>query len=221
MIHRSPNWESEISFQEVLPGFYVSEADISEVMLSEVRETIETANDERAIQKVLEKHPEILAQHLGGGHGRWVIPQMRLGAEYIPDFIIGERNSGGFFWHLVELESPRARLFIQNGDPSLELRHAIRQVHDWRAWLTQNQNYASRPISENGLGLVEIHNRTHGIILIGRRTEVRTDNNPRRRQMELDNHVTIMSYDRLLEWAQERCDHWTRWRESIQKLVRN
>jgi hypothetical protein len=35
------------------------------------------------MQSYLSAHPELLIQHLGGGHGRWVIPQKRLGAEYL------------------------------------------------------------------------------------------------------------------------------------------
>jgi Domain of unknown function (DUF4263) len=94
-----------------------------------LRQCLQTATVEREVQSVLEEYPILLARALGGGHGRWVIPQKRLGAECVPDFIIGARSSLGYEWTLVELESPRGRMFKRNGDPSKELSHAIRQIY--------------------------------------------------------------------------------------------
>jgi hypothetical protein len=51
-------------------------------------------------RSVLEEHPVLLVRALGGGQGRWVIPQKALGAEYEPDFIIGEKSSLGYEWTL-------------------------------------------------------------------------------------------------------------------------
>jgi hypothetical protein len=48
------------------------------------------------LQRHLATNPLLLVQHLGGGGGRWMLSQKRLGSEYVPDFVIGERSSGGF-----------------------------------------------------------------------------------------------------------------------------
>jgi hypothetical protein len=121
-----------------------------------LRNCLQTATTEAAVQSILEEHPVLLARALGGGHGRWVIPQRRLGAEHVPDFIIGEKSSLGYEWTLVELESPSQRMFKRNGDPTQALSHAIRQILDWRSWLTVNLNYARRSRDSNGLGLDDI-----------------------------------------------------------------
>jgi hypothetical protein len=42
-----------------------------------LRAATDRATVERDMQKYLEQQPEMLIQHLGGGHGRWVIPQTR------------------------------------------------------------------------------------------------------------------------------------------------
>ena len=83
-----------------------------------LRQCLQTATVEREVQSVLEDYPILLARALGGGHGRWVIPQKRLGGECVPDFIIGAKSSLGYEWTLIELESPRGRMFKRNGDPS-------------------------------------------------------------------------------------------------------
>lgn len=154
---------------------------------------------ERDLQRVIEQYPELLIQHLGGGHGRWVIPQKKLGADYVPDFLIAERLSFGFRWQAVELESPRNRMFTKRGDPSQHLVHAIRQIQDWRVWLKHNADYASRSRNRDGLGLFEINPNLPGLILIGRRDEVNPDTHNRRRQMMEENLIDIHTYDFLLE----------------------
>lgn len=202
-----------------LPEFRVSESQINQSMIDQLAQAIEPGCTESSAQKILEKFPYILAQYLGGGHGRWVIPQKRLGSEFVTDFLIGERNSGGYLWHAVELESPQVPLFTKKGDPSQHLTHAYRQITDWRNWLVHNQNYAARPRSQNGLGLSEIRSDLHGMIIIGRRSNYDSLNNPRRRQFSADWRTEIMTYDRLLEWAQTRADHWSQWHRSFAGLL--
>ena len=165
------------------------------------------ADDERPVQKYLEAQPTMLVQPLGGGHGRWVMPQKRLGSEYVPDFMLGEKSSIGFEWTAVELESPRAQLFNKSdGNPSRQLNHAIRQIQDWRSWLTSNQNYADRPISDNGLGLRNVNGRVPGLILIGRRGTHLRETNARRRQYQEDLNIEIRTYDWLIERARPRAE---------------
>lgn len=161
-----------------------------------LRNCLRTATTEPAVQSVLEEHRVLLARALGGGHGRWVIPQKALGAEHVPDFILGERSSLGYEWTLVELESPRRRMFNRNGDPSKALNHAIRQIVDWRSWLTINLDYARRSRNANGLGLYDIDPDPPGLILLGRR-EPGESSRARRRQYARELNIRIHSIDWL------------------------
>lgn len=168
--------------------------------------TLESAHDERPLQRIFETHPLFLIQHLVGGHGRWCIPQKRLGAEYVPDFVIGTSHSEGHEWYAVELESPKARLFTKNGDPSRTLNHALRQIRDWRAWLTNNIDYARRSPVNNGLGLTDIDGEVKATILIGRRSTTEAYDRTRRRQLCKDHKVEIHTYDWLIEECVRRCE---------------
>jgi hypothetical protein len=56
-----------------------------------LRNCLQTATTEPAVQLVLEEHPVLLARALGGGHGRWVIPQKALGAEHGPISLLARR----------------------------------------------------------------------------------------------------------------------------------
>ncbi len=126
------------------------------VLQSEVEEYLDLlkhAKSERPMQAFFYLHRHFLVEHLRGGHGRWAISQLRLGSQHVTDFMIGASHSLGADWIAVELESPRASIFTKAGNPTATLTHAIRQITDWRAWLTSNLSYATRPVAEGGLGL--------------------------------------------------------------------
>ncbi|NOZ09843.1 MAG: DUF4263 domain-containing protein [Gammaproteobacteria bacterium] len=184
--------------KDPLRDFFIWWDEINEKDVEALTLNIENAKCEEEIQQFLQNNPKYLIQHLGGGHGRWVLPKKKLGAEYITDFVIGERHSFGFDWQAVELESPKRKMFNKNGDPNQYLNHAIRQIQDWRAWLNRNQNYACRSRDENGLGLTDVTPNIAGLIIIGRRKDIDSKTNDRRRQMVQDLNIEIHSYDFLV-----------------------
>ena len=205
------NFKKVQSAEEIIAGdplgeFFVWWDNISFEDISKLEECLKRAINENDIQRFLQENPIFLIQHLGGGHGRWVIPKQRLGAEHVTDFIIGERSSIGFEWQAVELESPNVHIFNKKGDPSRYLNHAIRQIQDWRAWLQRNQNYAARPKVESGLGLTDIVSTLPGLVLLGRRNNIDPLTNERRRQMVTDLNINIHSYDFLVECAKGRLE---------------
>jgi hypothetical protein len=179
--------------------------DITAEEIDAYRAVLETANDERPLQKYLALHPILLVQHLGGGHGRWVLSQKRLGAEYVTDFVIGERSSSGFEWQFVELQSPRAKLFVaSSGRQSEQLDEGLRQINEWRRWLADNRDYARRPRHQNGLGLVNVSADDPGLLLIGREADLTATDADRRRQLAGQFNVNIHTYDWLVRRAEAR-----------------
>jgi hypothetical protein len=208
-----PCTREEIIADDPLREFFIWWDDISEDDLESLEKVLQSALREQDLQAFLQSNPILLIQHLGGGHGRWVIPMQRLGAEHVTDFVIGHMHSFGYEWQAVELESPKSRMFTKAGDPSKELSHAIRQIQDWRAWLQRNQNYAARPKSKGGLGLTDIVSSIPGLILIGRRSDIDPATNERRRQMVNDLNIQIHSYDYLLSCTRGRIEALTRQRD--------
>lgn len=189
-----------------LRDFFVFWDEVDARDLRRLRRALGRARIEGDMQAFLAKHPELLIQHLGGGHGRWVIPQKRLGAEHVPDFIIGERHSGGRFWTAVELEGPQRPMFNKAGDPSRYLWHAIRQIIDWRVWLEYNRDYAARDPSESGLGLEDVSPSMPGLVIIGRRSDLPSDRQAFRRGLQRQLDVEIHSYDWLLDRLEGRVE---------------
>lgn len=190
--------QGDILEDDPLRDFFVFWDNINQSDLNNFNQILDNSTKESEVQNYLEKNPVLLIQHFGGGHGRWVIPQKRLGSEFICDFMIGEKSSNGFRWQVVELENPNIKMFNKDGDPSKMLNHAIRQIKDWREWLEKNQNYASRAKAERGLGLTDISPMVEGLVLIGRRGQNQAKNISFIRQTEKCDRIAIHTYDFLL-----------------------
>lgn len=213
---------SEALKDETYPDRFVWWDGIASEDVTAFESTVELATKEQDVQTYLAANPMMLVQPLGGGHGRWVIPQKRLGSEFVTDFIIGDKDSSGYTWIAVELESPRARLFTETGDETAALRHAWRQIEDWRVWLQSNQNYAARRIEDAGLGLIDISPNCEGWIIMGRRRHLRPEQKARRREWAQRNNVKVHTYDWMIERARgriEELDRTLRGRPTAESIV--
>jgi Shedu protein SduA, C-terminal/PcrA/UvrD tudor domain len=187
------------------PGSFVQRGDIAEGDIVAYEAALAEAEDEPTMQRFLDAHPGFLVQDLAGGRDGWVIPQARLGSEHVTDFLIAKEDYGGIAWYAVELERPQARIFTKKGDPSAALTHALRQVADWRIWLSRNLDYAARPRLQSGLGLMDIDPQLEGLIIMGRDQDLdRRESNARRQSLERAHHVRIRTYDWLATQARER-----------------
>lgn len=158
---------------------------------------LNSATDERPLQRALEMHPEILTSFTWGHNGVYAIPQSRLGNQYVPDFLIAADTSLGLLWTLIELESPTARLTIADGQHSKELRKAIKQITDWREWLSDNSDYARRGIKDNGLGMPGIRSDARAVIIISRADRSVAPDRLRMRELS-ERNIEIRTYDWLI-----------------------
>jgi len=156
---------------------------------------ITNAEDERPIQKFLENNRHLLTSLLGGIR-RYCIPQKRLGSQYVSDFIIGDVNSLGVRWVLIELETPKSGIY-QKGGLLLDekARKGVSQIIDWRNWLSSNIAYARQRRSESGLGLFDIREKSDAIVIVGRRSRMPDTTDAQRLEYRQSNNIAIHSYD--------------------------
>jgi len=164
-----------------------------EPSLTLFRKTLGDAADERPMQTFLACHPHLLECLLLPGRDAWCWDRPRFGSESIPDFLLCTRNSAGFEWVMVELESPSVSPLTQAGLPTAKLREAQGQVQDWRIWLRDNIAYAQTQLGFQGLTA-----EAQAIIVIGRRSAVATKHAKKWREINTSN-TRIMTYDRLID----------------------
>ena len=173
---------------------------ITESDVEELRDIVESAKDERPLQKFIEDHPTVLASLLGGHHGRYCVPRPRLRTAYVPDFLVAGVDSVGVRWMLVELETPQSRVTLaKKNDLDKHARAGVAQVLEWREWLQNNLDYARRPLAAGGLGLADVRPRDEGLVLVGRRELLRPNHEQVRLQTREDRLIQVHTYDWLLE----------------------
>lgn len=165
-------------------------------------EALDSANEERPMQVVLEQHPQILSHLVTGHGGSYVVPQVSFKA-YVADFLVAGYTSAGIQWTLVELESPTAKLTIGDGQASKQIRRAQQQIVDWREWLMSNLDYARRTIRDNGLGLAGIRPDARGLIIVGR-GPLSDDTDVARIRIEREQRIVVRTYDWLIRQSSSK-----------------
>jgi Domain of unknown function (DUF4263) len=149
--------------------------------------------DERPLQTFLASFPVLLSPLVQPGGTIWCLDRPRLGSELVPDFLLATITSVGFRWAMVELESPNEKALTKAGLPAKKLAEALKQIRDWRTWLTDNVAYA-----RGELGLKDIEANCPAYIVIGRRGTLDPKQIKIYRALSADG-TAVMSYDRLLD----------------------
>jgi len=184
--------------------------------VNELEHLVETNVSENDLQKHIEVHPYILSQQFS--HCHHVFPKVALGVQYETDFMCLDIPSSGKEWIGIELESPQKKVITQKGRKTADLEHAIQQIRDWRAWITDNLSYARQNREQNGLGLIDISPRFFGHVIIGRRKNYNDKFNELRRQLLRDELIKVRSWDGIVEWARNRAQVFYRVSESFKLM---
>lgn len=168
---------------------------------------LQTTANERKMHAWLKKNPYLLLSALEGG-GQAIervamFTEFRLGLELRTDFAIVRADSDGARWTFIELESPKSRLFTKNGDPTKELRHGLRQLHDWSAYIKDNEaavkkRFAHMHEKTEIRGPYESWRAPNFVVIIGRSSTLTTEQRRLKAEMnDRDPRCQIVSYDRL------------------------
>lgn len=175
--------------------------------IEELRSVVDNAQDEAPIQAYLTGHPELWGLLLRGPNA-YVIPQVKLGNHYVADFIIGDVDSNGPRWVLVELETPLSQVTLKNSNEfEQHARKGISQVEEWRVWLQKNLHVArGRRNDKSGCGLAGILPQSDGLVIVGRR-HLQGERSGRAADLKLQKeHTTrikVHTYDWLIEQFEE------------------
>jgi hypothetical protein len=170
--------------------------------VDEMHALVEADAPETELQSHLAAFPYILSQQFA--HCHHVFPKVCLGNQYEVDFFCLDIPSSGDEWWGVELESTSKKVITKSGRKSAHLEHALQQVRDWRAWVTENLSYARGPKEKKGLGLRNIQPRFYGYVIIGRRRDYSDTANALRGQVLRDELIEIRSWDGIVERARQR-----------------
>jgi hypothetical protein len=107
------------------------------------------SEDERSLQHFLDENPEALGWKFSWGVSPTiVIPQFRLGSEYVADYVVIDAPQ----WicvYLIEIESAKDTPFNKDGTYSQRLNKAISQTGEWVQWIGNNRRYFNDKLRES------------------------------------------------------------------------
>jgi len=176
----------------------------------EYQALLESNPKERNLQKFFEANPSLVpgAWTPGVRSGHYplhcaLITQPRLPSFRFrqPDFMWISGHSGTWYPTLIEIESPRKKVFTKAGLPTAEFTAARNQLAQWRTWFNNATN-VQQFIDAYGVPDDLRRSRTmqlHMILIYGRRKEL--DSNPalsQQRASLLPGHdEELVSFDRV------------------------
>lgn len=142
-----------------------------------------------------------------GHHGIYVFREFELANNFIVDYLLIGKNSGGYEFIFIELESPEGRITNSNGEFGTVIRKGIKQINDWDKWI--EVNYSSlRTTYQRYLGkqhqlpseFFELDKtRIHYVVIAGRRNNFTNKTYQLKRKLLKENNILLLHYDNLLD----------------------
>ena len=202
--------------------YFVEESSVKDAVQLAFSELLNNRASETDADHFIQDHRAILGQCLNftnfGHHGIWVIPQKlvdpgaspsRKGLK--PDYVLGGKNSDGFFWCVVELKGTQDKLFKRANDDRRTISFSA-VANEGICQLLQYMDYcnAAQAFFRDHFGLTDFR-EPRGFLVIGRESEFESDEQLQELKAAWNRvsggKIMIRTYDALL-----RSDH-TSWGE--------
>lgn len=142
-----------------------------------------------------------------GHHEAYIFKEFELPPNFRADFVIVGKNSGGYEFIFVELESIYGAITTKNGDLGKCLRAGISQISDWDTYIEANYptislvfDMAKKP----GVLLPDEFrkldkSRIHYAVIAGRRSDFNDKTRRIQRKYRDDSKIHIFHYDNLID----------------------
>ncbi len=164
--------------------FYVEPEAIALAQKLALKNLVETNPSETTIDNFLHECPALLAACMNftqfGHHGTWVVSQQVIRPPSLPairglkpDYLVGGKGSRGYSWYVVELKSPRDKLFAKGPTGSISLSKTanggICQLLQYMDYCSAAQSYLRDTLRLSGF------REPKGFLIIGREAELSAD----------------------------------------------
>lgn len=141
------------------------------------------AEREEELQSFLRDNPALLDLRATS-----VYPKVKLGTEFVTDFVI---RLPGDDYVFVEIERSSHPLYTQANNPAAPLTHAVQQVEDWLEWSHDNIAYLRTT-------LPGIHEPA-GLVILGRRSSLNERSMKSLRRRNSTSKIKVITFDDLLD----------------------
>ncbi len=168
---------------------------------------ISNAKNEVEVQRYIKSNQKwfipgaIFLDYNFGHYETYLFPEQKLGNDYIADYMLIGKSSGGYNLVLVEFETPNTEYLISTANMESEsVRKGLTQLQDWKRWLDSNREYFMRNIGLREFGIDIPTYRTFYHLVVSRRKYMNKMEVEVRDQTMYERHNTkIITFDRLSE----------------------
>lgn len=196
------DWTSREDFDSLIDGY----EKIVHMSSSNERDTQQYIRNKGAYFIIL----SLLSYYQFGHHEAYIFPEFHLGNDYIPDYLLVGKSSGGYEFVFVELESPHGSIKIEKDRYLGNVpRKGLNQIDDWKRWLESNFNKLESTFKKE---LVKDHklpsefyeydsSRIHFMLVAGTREDFNDNIYYTARDMLKNKDTTIKHYDNIIDNA--------------------
>jgi hypothetical protein len=141
-----------------------------------------------------------------GHHKAYAFKEFQLPPNYIADYLLIGKNSGGHEFVFVELESPSGQIVNADGTIGPVMRKGIKQIETWDTWLEGNFSHLQlmfekhqgiNPLPEEFLKLDK--SRIHYVVIAGRRKDFKANTYRYKRKLLKAQNILLLHYDNLVD----------------------
>lgn len=172
---------------------------------------ISDAKNEVEVQRYIKSNQKwfipgsIFLDYNFGHHDAYLFPEQKLGNDYIADYMLIGKNSGGYNLVLIEFEKPNIEYLTSTLHMESEsVRKGLTQLQDWKRWLDSNREYFMRDIGLREFGIDIPTYKIYFYLVVSRRKYMNKYAIEVRSQSMYEKHNTrIVTFDRLIENVQK------------------
>ncbi|KAB1064733.1 Shedu anti-phage system protein SduA domain-containing protein [Salibacter halophilus] len=140
-----------------------------------------------------------------GHHDAYLFYEFPFPPNYSVDYLLVGKNSGGYEFLFIELESPNQSITLKDGRLGESYRKGIKQIEDWDFWIDSNfsslKNVFKKhksPRKELPIEFFELDKtRIHYLVIAGKRKHYTPETYRLRRKGV--NNISIKHYDNLID----------------------
>ncbi|RYX80373.1 DUF4263 domain-containing protein [bacterium] len=142
-----------------------------------------------------------------GHHAAFAFKEFALPPNFIADYLLIGKNSGGYEFIFVELESPTGAIVNSDGTFGATIRKGIKQIEDWDAWIESNFAHLVL-LFQKHQGLHKAlpteflqldKSRIHYSIVAGRRNDFKEKTYRAKRKLLRERNILLLHYDNLID----------------------
>lgn len=142
-----------------------------------------------------------------GHHGAYAFKEFALPPNFVADYLLVGKSSGGYEFVFVELESPVGSVVNSDGTFGVTIRKGLKQIEEWDQWIDSNFSHL-RLIFQKHLGITHTlsdefialdKSRIHYAVVAGRRTDYLERTYRLRRKLKKERNITLLHYDNLID----------------------